>query len=111
MKAQQRNKERRFQNAQARLQGVLNKQAELLKKEIMRKRALLEKELRQSINKELAVLLPPPPPPATTTTKRPLPASAGQISPPSAIKKEKIIKTEKNQTPAKVLNLGFKFID
>ena len=109
MKAQQRNKERRFQNAQARLQGVLNKQAELLKKEIMRKRALLEKELRQSINKELAVLLPPPPPPAATTTKRPLPASAGQISPPSAIKKEKTIKTEKNQTPAKVLNLGFKF--
>jgi nucleosome-remodeling factor subunit BPTF len=107
MKAQQRNKERRFQNAQARLQGVLNKQAELLKKEIMRKRALLEKELRQSINKELAALLPTSLPPAATTTKRPHPASAAtsQVTPPSAIKKEKIIKTEKNQTPAKVLKL------
>ena len=92
MKAQQRNKERRFQNAQARLQGVLNKQAELLKKEMLRKRALLEKELRQSINKELAALVPP---------RHPSPPKQQPALPSPPIKKEKIIKTEQ-QTPVKV---------
>lgn len=61
LKAAQRNKEKRHQAAQARLQGILNKHSELLKKEVLRKRAILEKELRQSIHKELTALRPPQP--------------------------------------------------
>jgi len=59
IKAAQRAKEKRHQNAQAKLQGILNKHSELLKKEILRKRTLLERELRVSIQKELAALKPP----------------------------------------------------
>lgn len=61
MKAAQRAKEKRHQSMCARLQGMLNKNSECLKKEMLRKRALLEKELRQSIQKEISVLKLPSP--------------------------------------------------
>lgn len=61
MKAAQRAKERRHQSALARLHGGLSKHSELLKKEMLRKRALLEKELRVSIQKEISALRLPSP--------------------------------------------------
>lgn len=71
LKAQQRNKERRQQAQLARLQGVLSKHSEQLKKEMLRKRALLEKELRVSVQKEISGMRLPSP----TRPAEPQPAS------------------------------------
>lgn len=85
LKAQQRNKERRHQAQLARMQGVLNKHCELLKKEMLRKRALLEKELRVSVQKEISALRVPSPSPTRT--------------PESPVKKE--VQPVKLEEPAK----------
>lgn len=97
MKAAQRAKERRQQSALARLQGALSKHSELLKKEMLRKRALLEKELRVSIQKEISALrLPSPVRSAPTGPENP-PAPAMAV-----IKKEQLAETQVQPKPSPV---------
>lgn len=88
MKAQQRARERRHQQQAARLQGLMARNAEQLKKDMLRKRALLEKELRQQIHKELSAAranLPSPtraPAAAAAVAERLTPAAGA--TPPSS---------------------------
>ena len=109
LKAQQRAKERRLQQLQAKLQAQVVRHTELLKKDMLRKRALLEKELRLLINKEISAIripspppAPPPPPPAPVLSSPPAPAStpAAHKAPKSPQKSPSKTKKTPAATPA-----------
>ena len=121
LKAAQRARERRHQSALARLQGALGKHSELLKKEMLRKRALLEKELRVSIQKEISALrLPSPVRPAAPVAASPAvvvvkkeqqqlaetPVQQRKASPQRNARKRKVSSPDKSPPPPEKSKVG-----